>query len=245
MKWIVLLLSVCCASAQLSLQQMQPFFSGAGAVSSVPGPNSIQGLAYWWVASDVPITTNVWYDRIQNAPWTNGASSPNWPTLSGNSLSFNGTSSFLTNSAVTFPTTGMKPYLVLVTKVVDNKTTSNFVGSFTDSIQQVGFGSANVIDGVSQTPYWKSITNNIQDWVIAGNSTVTSSLCTTNNVSTGKTLNWSSSGSTPVGRLASTANGLARGKFFMYEILVYTNDLTAGNRVTLHTYETNTYSFAP
>jgi len=109
MRLLIFLLSASACFGQLTMQQMQPFFTGAGA-SPPFTPRSIPNLTYWWVHTNTVVgnTIQIWPDLIagNNAFNTSLANSPtnavigmrfqaghylhvtNWNTLSTNGAFF-------------------------------------------------------------------------------------------------------------------------------------------------------------
>lgn len=239
MNWILIFLCLP-AFGQLPVLPFAPALQ-----SSVPGPTSISGLGYYWVSSDLTVGATVtnWVDRIQSAVWTNSGSLQ--PTNSASGVCFDG-SKTLTNN-VLFSFAGSNNYkLWIVMKNVRNTTVENFynqLGTANNSGQ--AFGGGNVIDPVSQAPRFIAITNIIQDWLVCGTGNNVLTTTRTNNISTGYAGVLTASGNNLLASFASTANGNARGFFYVVEVAWFTNDITSVQADTLHKYATNTYNFSP
>lgn len=241
MRWLLLLISLS-ASAQLPVV---PFT--VPVASGVPGPDTVSGLQFRWVASDLTVGAKVtnWVDRVQSAVWTNGASSLQ-PTNSASGVCFDG-STVLTNAVITF-TTAAKPVIWIVAKNMrNNNNFDSFLTSPSGLSPGIEFSATFVADPNSLTHWFAAITNVYQDWYVPGNGSAFSGvpLWYTNNVSTTHNSGLIASGTANIFNFAGQQAGGTKGYFYVQEIAVYTNDLSSANRTTLHTYATNTYAFSP
>ncbi len=215
--------------------------------SGVPGPSSVTNLAYWWVASDLAVGSSVlsWTDRVQHAVWTNGNSATR-PTNSLTGVCFN-TTSELTNNFMDFsgpPWNGGGTWVAVLQPIaMPGLVSSVWIGG---SDFGAGFTSAaNVVNPNSFGAICKALLT-VQDWIfpLAGGSFAfyTNNVQASSGAGLGNLFNRAD-----MFKLASAPAGGTRGAFYLREFLIYTNVLATNsvNRATLHTYFTNTYSFAP
>ena len=249
MRLLIFLLSANACFGQLTMQQMQPFFNG-NTSTSVPGPNSIPGLALWWVSSDLPVNpkVSVWTDRIQGKLWTNNNTGKQ-PTNSLTGVYFDGSTTVLTNDGSFKLFSGVHSYTIYaVVKCVQdgNGATQRAFFSQPNNTATAGLGvywfnhlCVNITGG---TTYFVGITNNYQDFIFQSSNV--GNTWRTNNVVTANGSQLQSGADFTMFNLGQNPS-VANGWFYLAEIGLYTNDLTAGQMTTLHTYATNTYSYAP
>lgn len=216
-------------------------------------PQSIPGLAYWWVSSDLNPTNvvNSWTDRIQGAIWTNSGTSSLHPTNTPNGMWFDGSKNqFLTNLPALGNSLDFRGSEIWG---ITACTKTNFSPILSRSLAANAWvfydGSCNLsmsIPSGANGQVGAFATNIFTDWLrMSSNNTVTYACYGwTNGVNHSSLGNDSTSiNITYMGRdQNSTAS-----YFVIKELAIYTNvNLTSSQVQTiLHFYATNTYGYTP
>lgn len=220
----------------------------AGLAANPFTPNSIPGLAYWWVASDLPVggTVTNWADRIQGLIWTNDVKAGfTTTTNSGLGVYFSGTARF-TNSGTSSTHTSGGSAFVIVERTSMNK---NFESILTDTGQGRFYGydafhaGSEVIYCDVNSNMGKVKTNNFMT-LIASNVSGTAHVFYTNGVFVQSVPSGSSTFLKDITMLGDDTNSRQL-IGYIQEIAIYTNTLTSGNATALDSYATNTYTYSP
>lgn len=249
---LTLILSLLCLTAGAS--PGQPYFVRQQASSFTP--QSVPGLAYWWVGSDV-INSSVtnWTDRIQGKVFTSAGAA--YPTLTGaagaKGVHFT-PSSYMTAT----PPVPYSPRLAtndpVLYIVFDSQPTDCYMLGATNASIRNYINNNAVSTGVQRFSWYINSaflfrTNTILD-VYCGyggqlgqprewtNGVPAATVGVDFGVNAWKTING-----------AGDSLGVGTGTFTVYEIAIWTNlagTLYITNFVTnLHAYATNTYNFTP
>lgn len=242
---LILLLSLCAWSClgQLPVVPLQTTPS-----TGIPGPTSIPGLRYWWVASDLPLNVKVtnWFDRIQGFVLTNTTDSLR-PTNSSAGVGFNSSTwlQFSNSFIETINSTGS--WFVVAAPTTSSGGFASIIGGADGAgyglysgsggtLRYFGAGGNGTISAfVSGTTYdiGITITNNTGQNSFYTNGVLRTTFTSGAFGGVGGTLYMGRDGP------GDAYNGKIK------ELLYYSNKVSQASITTLHTYFTNTYGFSP
>ena len=259
MRLLIFLLSASACFGQLTVQQMEPFFKGAG-VPSVFYPTNLPGVwIRWWVASDNPtnITITNWVDRVVAAQLTNTLALS--PTNSALGMGFNGSTYLQWKDILTTDNNSSVTNVVfLIMQPITPSTDFSGVYGIRDVAQySTGrglmtrtTGAYQWNDGVFQADICKFTSGSYQDMAIVGPeaTSTTSMLFYTNGILGFSAANAGWLTSRPHNVVGHNSNNNGNYKGLIQEMLVGTNIPIAQVTMVvsnLHWYATNTYHFTP
>lgn len=259
MAW-ALVIALCFLIAQKAHGQIAPgalhrLIGNPRAGGSTPYPQTLPGLAYYWVASDLNVGDKVtnWIDRIQGLAWTNQTSAKQ-PTNSALGVYFDGTM-FLTNSGMVMPVNQYNSLFVIIRR-------DTYPGVFQGILCNVATKFGYVFNNIGIISY--------ADWAFAQASQADLSgnqgRLKTNTFMTLIADSYNGSGSDHYytnGILSATISSTTvssavatnllggtgdAGRYlvgYIRELAIITNTITATIASNLNYYATNTYSYTP